>query len=72
MCEFLIYNSEGLQLLLTLSGISEHYFEKTEDHALWIYGENPGIFESILSTSDKSVMKQINTKYVKNSVQLQK
>ena len=65
ICEYLIYNPESLQLLLTLSGISEHYFDKTEDHALWIYGENPEIFESILSSSDKSVLKQINTKYVK-------
>ena len=63
ICEYLIYNPESLQLLLTLSGISEHYFEKTEDHALWIYGESPGLFESILSSSDKSFLKQINHKY---------
>ena len=60
LCEYLIYNPEGLKLYFTISGISEHYFEQVQDHGLWIYGKNPNVFESILSSSDKSVMTNIN------------
>ena len=60
LCEYLIYNPEGLKLYFTISGISEHYFEQAQDHGLWIYGKNPNVFESILSSSDKSVMTNIN------------
>ena len=60
ICEYLIYNPESFELRLTLFGISEHYFQNNKDHALWIYAKIPEKFESILSSSDKSLLKKIN------------
>ena len=60
ICEYFIYNPKGFELKLTLFGISEHYFQNNNDHALWIYGKYPEEFDSIISSSDKSLLKKIN------------